>query len=118
MARKIYKTAKGRKFDLDAFLHGKASTTSVGNLGGSNPTNAKGDILNRGGRTIKQKRSEEVRRFYKEELPVVQEQVSIKDAIPSFENEEFLTPEEAIAKVSQPKEKIEPKKTKKKNEKN
>lgn len=121
--RKVYKTAKGRRFDLDTFLQNNSQTVSVGNIAGNAITNAKGDVLGKGGKSIIHKRSEQVRRFYRDELPVVKDKVSIKEDIVTkrqkVEAEEInlddaLSPADALAKLA---EEVEETKTKTKTRK-
>ncbi len=102
MARKAYKTARGKKFDMGEFAHSNEQTTAVGNMN----VNAKGDILGQGGH-IKKKREEVVREFY-HEPPTQEANVSLKkettpkeamatvtEQIPE-EKTTFISPEEAI----------------------
>ena len=102
MARKAYKTARGKKFDMGEFAHHNDEATAVGNMN----VNARGDILGQGGH-IKKKREEVVREYY-HEAPTQQAEVSLKketstqDALVTLEVktsgpvDTFVSPEEAI----------------------
>lgn len=120
--RKQYRTAKGLAFDMEAFTQANEKVVAVGNLGGPNVVNAKGDILGKAGKVIK-KRKEVVDQYYRENLPV-HETRSIKEEIAKkrqealiapttvdVKDEEFLSPEAALAKVEETKKEtfVEPK---------
>lgn len=103
MARKAYKTARGKKFDMGEFAHANDQATAVGNMN----VNARGDVLGQGGH-IKKKREEVVREYY-HEAPTQGAEVSLKAETTAKEAamatvsvdtqnpaETFVSPEEAI----------------------
>ena len=81
--KKQYKTAKGKTFDMEQFTNSLQKTVAVGNLGGGKPTNARGDILGKGGK-IETSREKIVQNYYRKELPQQTTQ-SIKDPVTETE---------------------------------
>ena len=96
MRKKTYKTAKGKTIEID--FHAGENDIAMGNLAGKGIANARGDILGKGSKNIVQKRSEKVRKFYREELPVVEKNFDISD------NPVPLKKEEPVKKVSKKRE--------------
>lgn len=94
MARRVYKTARGKKFNMQEFSDARKDVTAVGNMN----VNARGDVLGQGGHIV-QKREEIVREYY-HEPPAQETEVSLKkDATatkPVEMPETFVSPEEAI----------------------
>jgi hypothetical protein len=91
MIKKIV-SAKGVAIDIGALREAHGATVAIGNTG----TNARGDLLGRGGAIIKDR--EQVARDYNASNPkaVTVTSVSLKDI-----NDEAMTPAEAWAKVEE-----------------
>ena len=104
MARKQYKTARGKRFDMGEFSHANEQSRAVGNMN----VNARGDVLGQGGH-IKKNREEVVREYYHEgppqeaEVSLKKEAMSVEEAMATTSVETsggpveiFVSPEEAI----------------------
>ena len=106
--RKQYRSAKGVTIDMEIFKQANENTKALGNLGGPNNVNAKGDFIDAKGNVIK-KREEIVRQHYRQDLPKVKEQSirtklheepKLKDQ--KLDNDEvFVSPEVAIKKIQE-----------------
>jgi hypothetical protein len=108
--RKQRKTARGVSFDMERFVQSsEKKTIAIGNLGGNKNTNARGDILGKGGKVIKE-REKVVRDYYRDELPSSMTK-SIK--VEPVKEEVFKNPAEALAEISTPKTKSKKTTTKK-----
>lgn len=96
----MHKTNRGKPFDMNAFIQKNQNTVAVGSLDptGKKLTNARGDLLGKGGKVIK-KREEVVRDYYRTP-PTKQASGSVKDNVDSMT---FETPKEAIARLEKEK---------------
>jgi hypothetical protein len=88
---KLYRSAKGIMVDMEALLLQQENTIAVGNIS----TNARGDIIGRGGKIIKG-RDEVVQEYYRGNPNAIQ-QVSIKDELPQ---DFFETPSQAMSRLN------------------
>jgi len=111
-SRNTHKSARGVQFDMETFVQGKTDAVALGNLGGSKATNARGDILGKGGK-IEVERKEVVRKYYREPTPKVKTE-SIKKPLATAEipqNVEFKSVEQAykdLEAVAGPKKAVVP----------
>lgn len=91
--RKIYRTAKGKPFDMEKFIENRGDTRAVGNVN----MNARGDVL---GKLNEVKITREQLRSRREaNIKTEEKLVSLKGLMP----DNFDTPEETVAKIKQTK---------------
>ena len=110
--RKQYQTAKGVPVNVDDMISAGQDSVALGNLGGANNVNARGDVLGKAGNVVK-KREEVVPQYYAEALPERME-VPLSQTTSEDIGETFLSPSEAMDKVQKMAESIPKKKTTKK----
>lgn len=110
--RKQYQTAKGIPVNLDDMVTAGKDSIALGNLGGANNVNARGDVLGKAGGIVV-KREEIVAQYYAEALPERTE-LPLSHTTSEEIGETFLTPSEAMARVQEIAENIPKKKTTKK----
>lgn len=91
---KIYRTAQGKRIDIDAFIARNENTQAVGNMN----VNARGDVLGAGGRVVKT-REQVMAEYYRDNPNAVRDEqvtrVSLQPDAPIVQEAVADMPKEA-----------------------